>query len=154
MRKLAGLLAWVAAQWVFAGEPAPTIRTALDAADAATAEDLPLDTRGVDKNEAILRELEFRVDRMRSGREQMQQALVNMGSDPNFDPNTRKIFCSAAVSTLRAPEFFKLLRGKVKTLEKPKNIAQLTPDQVQRFENVKAAITGLQSAPDMDCSKI
>jgi len=143
----------LAATWAQAETAAPTIRSALEAADAATAEDIPVASAGLDEREVTLRELEFRTEKMRSARVQMQQVLDGMVADPNADPKLRDMVCKAAVPAMRAPDLFKLLRGKVKTLERPRNFAQLGPEQAARLTQVKTSIAELEVQPDVSCRK-
>ena len=151
MRSLLAAVMLLAAAWAQADVAAPTLRSALETADAATAEEIAVASAELDAREAALRELEFRTEKMRLARDQMQQAMDAMAADPNVDPGLYPIACKAAAQSLRAPEFFRLLRNKVKTLEKPKNFGQLSTEQVERLKGAKASIAALESQPDISC---
>jgi len=58
------------------------------------------------------------------------------------------------VPVMRAPDFFKYARGKVKFLEKPKNFALLALGQVERLTRLKTLLADLEAEPDLDCSKV
>jgi hypothetical protein len=152
MRSLLAALLLLAAPWAQCDDATPTIRTALEAADAAIADHVPAAPAGLDEREAALRELEFRIDHMRSARAQMQVALDNLAANPGLEVKDRRIFCASASSTLRAPDFFRMMRGKMKALEKPKSFAKLTPEQVQRLAQAKASIGELEAQADFTCS--
>jgi hypothetical protein len=137
---LAGLLL-LAAPCVHGEDAAP----ATAAAPAAVPEQ-------VDEREATLRDLENRAAHLQKGRQGMRQALVDMAADPTVSAQVRHIGCQASVSTMRAPDFFRYAHGKVKFLEKPKNFAQLAPEQLERLTRLKALLAGLEAEPDFDCS--
>jgi len=145
------LLAAVCAR---ADDAAPTIRSALEAADAATARDVPATAADVDEREAALRELEFRIDRMHSARDQMQQALGAMAADPKVDPKLPALACKAAGSAFRDPYFAELVRARIKALEKPEIFKLLTPGQAARLSRIKESFGELESRPDIDCAKL
>ena len=107
----------------------------------------------VDEREAKLRDLENRTAHLKSGRQEMRQAFANMAADPTMEPRVRQIGCEVSLPIMRAPDFFKYARGKVKFLEKPKNFAQLTAEQAERLTRLKTLLAELEAEPDFDCSK-
>ena len=155
---LGALLVFVLLCWAscaaLAGDAVPTIRSALQAADAATATHVPVLGEGIDEREARLRELEFRIERMRSAREQMQQALAAMASDPTFDRKVLSIGCGAAVTTFGASSFQGLVHAKLNALEEPMTFQQLTADQGTRLGRIKASLAEYEGLPDIDCAAL
>jgi len=126
----------------------------LHGADAPTAAEIAAPAEPVDEREATLRDLETRTAHLKSGREGMRKAFADMATDPTIEPRVRQIGCQASVPAMRAPDFFKYARGKVKFLEKPKNYAQLAPGQVERLTRLKTMLADLEAEPDLDCSKV
>ena len=142
MKRLLASLLLVGAPWSQAAD-APAA-----AAEPATA------TETVDEREATLRDLENRTAHLQKGRQGMRRAMVDMAADPTISPQVRQIGCEASIPAMRATEFFKYARGKVKFLEKPKNFALLAPEQVERLNSLKTSLAALEAEPDFDCSKM
>jgi hypothetical protein len=151
--RLLPIMLLLAAPWVYGGEPAPTLRDVLEAGDAAMAPKTPTAAPDIDEREAALRDLEYRIDRMQASRRMIPEALAGMAANPDMKPELRKMACEALVKVMHAPDFSELVRGKLKPLEKPKNFARLTPEQVERLNRVKTAIDAMEAEPRLDCTK-
>ena len=143
MKRLLASLMLLATAWAQGADEPPAAATTPAAAPEQ-----------VDEREATLRDLENRSAHLQKGRQGMRQALVDMAADPTVSPRVRQIGCEASIPAMRATEFFKYARGRVKILEKPDNFALLEPGQVERLTHVKALLAELEAQPDPDCSKL
>jgi hypothetical protein len=143
MKRLLASLMLLATAWVQGADEPPAAATRPVAAPER-----------VDGREAVLRDLENRTAHLQRGRQGMHQAIVDMAADPTISPRVRQIGCEASIPAMRATEFFKYARGRVKILEKSENFALLEPGQVERLTQVKVLLAELEGQPDPDCSKM